>query len=289
MLDSTCRFDKRYVYAPEDDDSCVRPFPKNAHDLHDLDKDRNEEPIVLCKDTGEGCPLHHCCDDGLNCGKYHFCGKEGRRKTRLRRKLLERQTQRDKCASDKLCIGCGDGGCKNPAPEDVSLAAVLAFVEGFNTFVEGSQGEKGGHRASRHSKGTKSSGDKSARKKKKKKTQPSKVAQAAQDTPKQKLVDLSFCTHAHTLSPPEPRASVQSAKDARKKAHDNDSSHPLESALESELESHAIAEQATTHDADVDEFEEVLKVRVAARDCDIAALEVRHFCNIPPPPLLLNK
>ena len=62
---------------------------------------------------------------------------------------------------------CDNGDCKNLGRDEVSLEAVLAFVEGFNSFVENSQGEAVAHKATK--------------KKKKKKPQRSKAAQAARN------------------------------------------------------------------------------------------------------------
>lgn len=72
LLDSECRWEKRYVFAPKDGDSCVRRIPASAHDLPANPKDAKEK---RCLEAGSRCPHYHDCTDGLTCPKYHNCGK----------------------------------------------------------------------------------------------------------------------------------------------------------------------------------------------------------------------
>jgi hypothetical protein len=90
LLDSTCRFEKRYVYAPDDDGDVVRAIPKLVKDIPPVSLVDKQQTHACC-DSGENCALHHVCDDRVSCPQYHFCGKEGRTKTRLWKKLAERQ------------------------------------------------------------------------------------------------------------------------------------------------------------------------------------------------------
>jgi hypothetical protein len=124
LVDSPCRCRRQYVYAPADDDGCVRVMPTDAQDLLELTCSGVVEP--KCTDTGEECPRHHVCDDGLECGQYHFCGKKGRAKTRLRMKLLERQRAKERAVEP--CADCQTTGCTDEW--DASLDALLAFVDG---------------------------------------------------------------------------------------------------------------------------------------------------------------
>jgi hypothetical protein len=122
LLDSSCRFEKDYVHAPCDDDSVVRAIPKKAQDIPLLPPDKRK-----CCEAGETCPFHHVCDDKVNCPKFHFCGKEGRIKTRLWKKLAQRQLQK----ATEMCASCQNGVCEDPG--EASIDAILEFVEGQHT------------------------------------------------------------------------------------------------------------------------------------------------------------
>ena len=133
-----CSSYTRYIYAPTDDDSCVCAIPARASDLPSENR---------CNDCGTTCPLYHDCDDGLNCSQYHYCGKEGRQKTRRRRKLLARtgrganvQQNQTESATLPKCPDCDKRHVHCPdkkdevgqlsGPEAMSLDELLAFVEG---------------------------------------------------------------------------------------------------------------------------------------------------------------
>ena len=113
LLDSACRHDKHYIYAPDDSDDVVRAIPE---DVTVFPEDPPEE-VKHCNDAAKQCPLHHECADGIMCPLYHFCGKQGRMKTRMRRRL-----ERGPKHSEPALPGSTHA--------DLSLAELLEFVEG---------------------------------------------------------------------------------------------------------------------------------------------------------------
>ena len=129
LLDSPCRFEEHYIFAPSDDDYCIRAFPESARDPRDLLATDQEHHHGMagkrCVDAGDECPRYHECSDGLDCKMYHSCGKKGRQKTQLRRKLQERQREQPCCPDCDI-----DDKCEHPGDPALSLEAVLAFVEG---------------------------------------------------------------------------------------------------------------------------------------------------------------
>lgn len=146
LLDSSCPLEQVYVHAAADHDSIVRPFPENAQEVANLLCDRRK-----CAEAGERCPFHHVCDDKLKCPKYHFCGKEGRRKTRLLQKLAERQLRED--TDSRRCQPCQDGDCEDTG--EASIDSILAFVEGQHTPNSTGKTRKVQFGARRNQKGTK--------------------------------------------------------------------------------------------------------------------------------------
>jgi len=132
LLDSPCGFENLYVHAPEDHDSVVRAIPENAQDIPNWNGDRRK-----CCEAGEKCPFHHICDDKLGCPMFHFCGKEGRRKTRMLKKIAERQVQES--TDSPTCRACQEG-----AFEDSSEASIDTILE----FVEGQHNQNTAHRVS---------------------------------------------------------------------------------------------------------------------------------------------
>lgn len=124
LLDSACRASSRKVFAPNDDDTCVRAIPASGIKASDA-----EETLMRCTDEGEACPLNHHCKHGLECPSYHCCGKDGKRKTRMRRKLLQRTQAVGRKHAHQPGEQCNEH-CATPQPDIVSLEELLAFVQG---------------------------------------------------------------------------------------------------------------------------------------------------------------
>ena len=132
LLDSACRHDKHYIYAPDDSDDVVRAIPE---DVTLFPEDPPEE-VKHCNDAAKQCPLHHECPDGIMCPLYHFCGKQGRMRTRMRRRL-ERGPKHSEPAlpADVMLVGESGRMARRPCTADqphadLSLAELLEFVEG---------------------------------------------------------------------------------------------------------------------------------------------------------------
>eukprot|EP00038_Savillea_parva_P011949 m.201243 g.201243 ORF g.201243 m.201243 type:complete len:327 (+) comp21362_c0_seq1:199-1179(+) len=130
LLDARCRDGhEQYVHAPYDDDEVIRALPNHPQALSDaLDHEQ-----VTCTNTGKLCPLYHVCDDNIHCRSYHFCGKLGVTKTRLWKKLAQRQQQqrhneRVQTIDTNLCSDCDNGACEDRS--ELTIDAILAFVEG---------------------------------------------------------------------------------------------------------------------------------------------------------------
>ena len=129
LLDSECRFERRYVHAPLDVDEYVRPLPTSTvSDLGSAARPCQQNASRKCSRNGEACPLYHVCDDTVDCPKYHFCGREGRLKTKLwKRKAQRRVEQRGLQAHD----GCGHGEKEADGYiEEKTIDAILDFVSG---------------------------------------------------------------------------------------------------------------------------------------------------------------
>ena len=144
------------IYAPVDSDDCVRRVEDKPDDcpvrLADLGLEEGEK---RCDDEGIDCPRHHVCADGVACKNYHFCGAEGRLKTRLRKKLHSRQQQQQqqqKSASGPAAATAAATATAATATateevkggkRDVSLGELLAFIEGGSGGGSAGQGEQG--------------------------------------------------------------------------------------------------------------------------------------------------
>ena len=162
LLDSKCRFDKTYVFAPADNSFSVRSVPEFARDMRApyLRLGKSGEWIVVdaergcrnCLDEGELCSHHHVCKDGIRCPLYHFCGSLGRTKTRLLKKL-ERKKKQSQLEASKMCPNCN-------CPHEASTWSLDDVID----FVEGEKAREGGSSA-----GGKTNKRRRKRKKKKKK------------------------------------------------------------------------------------------------------------------------
>jgi hypothetical protein len=139
LLDSPCRFEEDYVHAPKDSNHYVRPLPSTTAEISLLNKNRTER-VEQCSGAGCLCALYHVCEDRAKCPKYHFCGREGRRKTRLWEKMCERQARNSggRELDRKLCSDCQDGDCADF--REASIDAILEYV-GRDTEKDGPQGK----------------------------------------------------------------------------------------------------------------------------------------------------
>merc|ERR1712159_782764 len=88
-----------------------------------------------CSCTGEDCPHFHVCDDTINCPKYHFCGKKGRIKTAMWKKLAERKAAAEKRKANddnnnnnntKSNNRCQNGNCNDICEK--SIDEILNFI-----------------------------------------------------------------------------------------------------------------------------------------------------------------
>merc|ERR1711924_415416 len=86
--------DERLIFAPFDEDMCVRKIPQSVTEL--AEGSFTAEREIKCTDEGELCPLYHVCADGIDCPDYHYCGQIGRMKTRLRKKLKQKQLAKER-------------------------------------------------------------------------------------------------------------------------------------------------------------------------------------------------
>ena len=130
-LDSLCRFDNHFVSAPYDDDSCVRAL--EGASFSELEE-KEDTCAPRCNRGGSECALYHVCGDCVQCPKFHFCGKEGRFKTRVWKKLAARKERRDKCKK------CQNGSCEpSPSPGEASSSSAGAVSA---TSVDGKKKRK---------------------------------------------------------------------------------------------------------------------------------------------------
>ena len=107
------------MYAPEDSDALVRPLTEA--NIGCCTGERH-----CCNDMGEMCPLYHVCDDRFLCPKFHFCGKVGRMKVRLWKKL-ERKKNGKKIMNDDICACCAKGECEKPIDVERAIAEIEAM------------------------------------------------------------------------------------------------------------------------------------------------------------------
>eukprot|EP01043_Picozoa_sp_COSAG02_P055469 COSAG02_NODE_6433_length_3571_cov_2.170507_1_plen_735_part_00 len=128
----SCAAEALYVAAPNDEDTCVRRIPALAKDFPE-----DPDSICRCNQCGKSCPHHHVCDAGLSCSNYHYCGKDGRRKTRLLRVLHQKKLAASlDGGAGSMCPPCSDTvQPQQPQPlqqnhKHVPLEELLAFVEG---------------------------------------------------------------------------------------------------------------------------------------------------------------
>lgn len=236
--------ERELIYAPYDDDDFITCIPSNPSEFPGLFEDRSCEEVRHCNGAGKSCPLHHHCENGIDCPKYHCCGAIGR----LRMKLKQRQLKKKPQAMDIPPPSRGSN-----ASQDVSLEELLAHIEGSDAASSSVKVKK------------------KCRKRKKVKKKTTKCEKSIEDCPQKQpqeppttppeVTKTRDCPEAHGCASTPPEKHVFA--------------FPEDCCADEALATGCTATQISATDCPPVSFDAVLKKREAGRNAEIAELMSR--------------